>query len=321
MRRIRRKRCTHKTNVDLQCPNVSQDPRGTVKFCTCQWTRLTPHTLLFKFNLPQLQSSPAMPAAATPPESAITIYAELLSFIGQVSVSVSLATATTSQTCAEIVENGSVIRFHHDGCARSMKLPASVAQSASLPLPENASQQVSWRLPAATKASRSSTYSLENQALPWNAVDIKPRSSVKCRKCSHSLIKDGTINVWKDLPSENWAEMMEFWHCHKPHDHEEHLGEEHLTKRGYGASNAISAQASVGFVDITSFVFIEEDCDGLSVSQPWSTGLCSTGEKEVGPPSHDVVIDTTPQKQHSSFSSSGGQPSLCDEPFLANGFS
>lgn len=238
------------------------------------------HQLQFLFTLKaQLESSQpppthphkasnAMPAAATRPESTTTIYAELLSFIGQISVSVSLATETTSTTRAEIIDNGRVIRFHHDGCTQSMKLPAPVARSASLPLPQNAAQQVSWRLPAATKASRLSTYSLENQALPWNAVDIKPGSSVNCRTCNRPIVKDGTIDAWKDLPSENWAEMMEFWHCHKPHDHEEHQDEDHLTKRGYGASNAISAQASVGFVDITSFVFIEGDCDGLLVSEP-----------------------------------------------------
>lgn len=223
-----------------------------------------------------------MPAATeTQSESAITIYAELLSFIGQISVTASLATATNSETRAEIVDNGSVIHFHHDGCTKSMKLPAPVAQSASLPLPQSASQQVSWRLPTATKASRSSAISLENQALPWNAVDIKPATSVKCRSCTSTIVKNGTIGVWKDLPSENWAEMMEFWHCHKPHDHEEHPDEEHLANRGYGASNAISAQSSVGFVDITSFVFAEEDCNGLLVSQPQTIPDAITGRKKL----------------------------------------
>lgn len=208
-----------------------------------------------------------MPAATTRAEPPITIYAELLAFIGQVSVTVSLATVSDSGTRAEIIDHGTTIQVHHAGRSESIKLPAAVAQASSLPIPQPSSSNISWRLPSLTKASRSASNSLENQALPWNAVDIKPGSSVKCRNCNHGLVRPGIISVWKDLPSENWAEMMEFWHCHKPHDHEEHPDEERLLKRGYGASNSISAQQSVGFVDITSFVFVEQDCDGLLVSQ------------------------------------------------------
>jgi hypothetical protein len=73
------------------------------------------------------------------------------------------------------------------------------------------------------------------------------------------------LKTWKDLPSENWAEMMEFWHCHKPHDHDA-KDEDSLGKKGYGASSAIAAQPSVGLVDQTSFLVSEVDCTGLLVS-------------------------------------------------------
>jgi hypothetical protein len=59
--------------------------------------------------------------------------------------------------------------------------------------------------------------------------------------------------------------MMEFWHCHKPHDHE-HQDPESLASKGYGANHAISAQKGTGFVDLTSFLFSESDCQGLKVS-------------------------------------------------------
>jgi hypothetical protein len=80
--------------------------------------------------------------------------------------------------------------------------------------------------------------------------------------------------LWKDLPSENWAEMMEFWHCHKPdHKHGEDHGdasgkadEKTLAARGYGASSVISAQEGVGFVDLTTLLFTESDCQHLTVS-------------------------------------------------------
>jgi hypothetical protein len=155
---------------------------------------------------------------------------------------------------------------------------------------------------------KTSSFSLENQALPWNAVDMQAGSAIRCRKCDHAIVKEGVIGTWKDLPSENWAEMMEFWHCHKPHDHGS-TDDEHLTKRGYGASNAISAQPGVGFVDITSFMFAESDCNSLSVRICTKTPfyrlpmvMSSLGKKEddlVGcpKPDRDMAIDTTPREK------------------------
>ncbi|KAF5022241.1 hypothetical protein F66182_5714 [Fusarium sp. NRRL 66182] len=83
--------------------------------------------------------------------------------------------------------------------------------------------------------------------------------------CGNEFVAQNTINTWKDLPSENWAEMMEFWHCHKPHDHQ-HQDSESLATKGYGANHAISAQQGTGFVDLTSFLFQESDCSGLKYS-------------------------------------------------------
>jgi len=94
------------------------------------------------------------------------------------------------------------------------------------------------------------------------------------------IVEAGKLAAWKDLPSENWAEMMEFWHCHKPepqhHETKQDVGggrnsqegraaQESLTARGYGANAAITAQRGVGFVDVMAFSFAEDDCLGLTV--------------------------------------------------------
>ncbi|RCK55466.1 hypothetical protein Cantr_04109 [Candida viswanathii] len=42
-----------------------------------------------------------------------------------------------------------------------------------------------------------------------------------CRNCQQQLIDSSRFN-FKDMPSELWYEMMDFWHCHKPENHEEH---------------------------------------------------------------------------------------------------
>jgi len=76
--------------------------------------------------------------------------------------------------------------------------------------------------------------------------------------------------TWKDLPSENWAEMMDFWHCHKPTEHESHAGhsdEETATaNKGYAANSKFTAQNKVGFVDLTTFLLDAKDCNNIRVS-------------------------------------------------------
>jgi hypothetical protein len=92
-----------------------------------------------------------------------------------------------------------------------------------------------------------------------------------------TIVEAGTLQVWKDLPSENWAEMMEFWHCHKPHEHKHGNDDDDLTNRGYGASSRIAAQSSVGFVDLTSFLLAESDVLKSSVS--FCLYACTVGEE------------------------------------------
>lgn len=198
-------------------------------------------------------------------ESSAYIYAELLVNIRQVSVVANLPSPVDGSTKAVI--DGHTIRLQHQSQSSTLVIPARVVAPPILPLPDPKQRTVklSWRLPLSTAVAKPASLSLEGQALPWGSVDIQKESPIQCRGCHHEIVPRGTIKEWKDLPSENWAEMMEFWHCHKPHNHEKH-DDEKLTQRGYGASNAIAAQPNVGFVDLTSFMVAESDCNGLLVS-------------------------------------------------------
>lgn len=103
--------------------------------------------------------------------------------------------------------------------------------------------------------------------------------------------------MWKDLPSGNWAEMMDFWHCHKPdpeggHEHGDGEGEGGLdageqqqrqqqqqqgakaggggrsedpnaTVKGYGAANQVVATVGTILVDVAAFLVAVEDCLGV----------------------------------------------------------
>jgi hypothetical protein len=223
------------------------------------------------------------------PESSAYIYAELLVNIRQVSVVANLPSPVDGSTKAVI--DGQTIRLQHQSQSSTLVIPARVVAPPILPLPDpkERTAKLSWRLPLSAAVPKPASLSLEGQALPWASVDIQKESPIQCRGCHHEIVARGAIKEWKDLPSENWAEMMEFWHCHKPHDHEKH-DDEKLTQRGYGASNAIAAQPNVGFVDLTSFMVAESDCNGLLVStylaqpksRPSVLDFYDDGGEEVG---------------------------------------
>ncbi|EPE05938.1 eukaryotic translation initiation factor 3 subunit d [Ophiostoma piceae UAMH 11346] len=221
-----------------------------------------------------------------------TLYAELLVNIRHVSVSVTLPTPGNDTTVVELLSQQDAVNGHarvrarHNGAVQEMTLPGRVALAARpvrLPLPQPKKpgdllpSYMIWRLPVVglpTPARGSS----DDELAPWSAPDLQPRSKVSCRACSAVIVPAGRIAAWKDLPSDNWAEMMEFWHCHKPehkHDHghdktqpakDGQATEDALAGRGYGANSVISADAGIGFVDLITLLFAESDCQGLKFS-------------------------------------------------------
>ncbi|CAK7221657.1 hypothetical protein SBRCBS47491_004603 [Sporothrix bragantina] len=221
----------------------------------------------------------------TPP---VQLYAELLANIRQVSVSALFAVpVNAATTTAVILPDGETLRIQQDGqTLATMTLPGKVAVSVagggpkSLPMlgPVLVSGNVTWRLPAVDGLNKTQD---DNDCLaPWSAPDLPPKSPVACRACETELVAASTVQTWKDLPSDNWAEMMEFWHCHKPDvkeetkksikggdkDGEKDENENRLADRGYGANSVISAERGVGFVDLTTLLFAEDDCQNFLFS-------------------------------------------------------
>ena len=125
--------------------------------------------------------------------------------------------------------------------------------------------------------------------VPWMAGDMGPLARLRCRGCENVVLDskcsgfsaasaDSDVNgtastgrVWKDLPSGNWAEMMDFWHCHKPdshdHDHGDNtvsIEERNSQVKGYGAANHVVAARGTVLVDVPTFLVAESDCTGLN---------------------------------------------------------
>ncbi|KAI0151764.1 ubiquitin-conjugating enzyme E2C-binding protein [Xylariaceae sp. FL1272] len=211
------------------------------------------------------------------PSPTILIYAELLSNIRQVSVACTLPSASSQNTEVCTDGNGSTLTITHHGSTQTISLPGRVIPSAQLPIHKPGTTDLSWRLPLVSPSS-SQIVRASEESIPWSASDLSIGSAIRCRTCSSPIVEEGKLKIWKDLPSENWAEMMEFWHCHKPetqaHGHDE---EDHLTTRGYGASSRIAAQPGVGFVDPTSFLVHESDMT-VSSQPEMTTSSKSNGD-------------------------------------------
>lgn len=226
-----------------------------------------------------------MTSSLTQQRALPSIYAEYLPKLGRISVVVHLPSQSTWTTKVLISNDGERLIVYHERITTELTLPTtSRLRGEHLPgeIPPGLFK-MSWRLVAhesVLAGGLSAQSGLVAEAAPWSALVLRPGSNIQCRKCETVIVAKENLREWKDLPSENWAEMMEFWHCHKPvtHSHQENgarstiegneskASENALTSRGYGANSAIVAQAGVGFVDLTRMLFHQEDCHCTVVS-------------------------------------------------------
>lgn len=123
--------------------------------------------------------------------------------------------------------------------------------------------------------------------VPWTAADMSSSTRIRCRGCGTPFLKESGPGhavgksdqslqpgwLWKDLPSGNWAEMMDFWHCHKPDPHEDNpkseaaaalkLEDQNAQIKGFGASSRVEAISGTVLIDVATFLLSEADCVGL----------------------------------------------------------
>jgi ubiquitin-protein ligase E3 D len=209
----------------------------------------------------ELIGKPSSPLPS--PSSSAVIYAELLPNIRQVSIFVSLQTPPSPDTRAEFSSDGLSFTIVHDGRVSTLRLPGKVAEFSSLHLLPTSRKELSFRLPLDQATSQATDVGSGN-FVPWTASSLAATTSASCRECGVTLMEAQTVKIWKDLPSENWAEMMEFWHCHKPGEHGHPTEINHVGK-GYTASEKIMARTGLGLVDLCYFLLSEQDCSGVKV--------------------------------------------------------
>lgn len=190
------------------------------------------------------------------------IYAELLSNIRQISILAELPTPSDASTKVSFQSGRKYLYLLHQGTTTKLELPGEVSGTYVPQQPAPGLKQISWRIPLKPQPPQAHPSFAESTSAPWSASDLDSSSSLACRACSIPIVEAGTIKTWQDLPSANWAEMMDFWHCHKPDVPKvEQNGEESgLVEKGYGANASFRAQRGVGKVDLMTFLFSKEDC-------------------------------------------------------------
>ncbi|KAE8373521.1 ubiquitin-conjugating enzyme E2-binding protein [Aspergillus bertholletiae] len=251
----------------------------------------------------------------------LCLHAELLPHIRHITLYVSPPAAVRSQNvrpdiCLSDSRRAITVSLPppHDDVIDTIKLPARVNEASRLALsvagqratdPQNRGldqQEHSFRMQI--DDGDDSLLSREEHMdsfVPWTATDMTSCARVRCYHCRNIFLdsyvpcgagaedKDIQGWVWKDLPSGNWAEMMDFWHCHKPDPHEGHdhvndaaAEDPNATIKGYGAANQVVATAGTVLVDVATFLIKDSDCRGLKQVETKSTttstevqmGLC-----------------------------------------------
>lgn len=231
-------------------------------------------------------------------ETAIHLYAEHLLNIQALTLTATLSTESTPLTTAKLSTDANSLTLTHENDSATIRLPTEIkgGGDATLELPKKTAKELELRLRLEEKDPQNSFMrhrSAVNGAaeddnwVPWTATSLtNQEGAFQCRNCAQILLSvrsrpkddqdqanvEESITQWRDLPNENWAEMMDFWHCHKP-DVKESDTSVSLDMKGYAAGNKLQAVNGVGLVDLSSFLVAESDIKHVKVSDPQSTAL------------------------------------------------
>lgn len=185
----------------------------------------------------------------------IYLYAELLLNIRQVTVFAILPSNSNESTHVQLCDDHRTLWLTHDGEKATIALPSFVEHNSNLNKSNSITNELSFRLGvgSGTKWPTHPKLAFESEA-PWPATKLSSQTRIKCQSCDDVLIEAGDVTIWKDLPSGGWADMMDFWHCHKPNPEngpDVSCGD----TKGYSASNIMGPVFGTGLVDTSQFWF------------------------------------------------------------------
>jgi ubiquitin-protein ligase E3 D len=197
----------------------------------------------------------------------ITVYAELLHNIRQLTISITLRSSCNPTTTLALSQDRKALVIEHQAQQVIAQLPGQVGADAILPRPLPRTKELVVRLSGAEDhhAWQPKRLGLDDHVI-WPASSLTPDTRISCRACQ-SILLHGSVKVWKDLPSDSWAEMMDLWHCHKPDNEDSPRQDAPQSTKGYAAANSLASVPGCGLVHLDHFRVHHSDCRGLQVSR------------------------------------------------------
>jgi hypothetical protein len=213
----------------------------------------------------------------------VLYFAEYLARIKSIAVSLQFPHGATATNVRFKDLRTAVVHYSVNGTekAQDLSLPEDVTVKVSEGIIDfkQENSTVSFRLPASPELHeqyRPKTSFLDKSAtIPWTASQIQRSEAgikLRCKSCG-SVVSE-SIKAWKDMPSEHWAETMDFWHCHKPHDEFAHS-----FNKAYSVSQFVPMQGSA-FISAAYFLVKAGDTTNISIRN--GTVVCSSCDSNLG---------------------------------------
>ena len=143
----------------------------------------------------------------------------------------------------------------------SIELPCEVSGDRGLDIPARKDNEVTFRLQVSDSVELASRFADVESPFPIDSLSLK--SEIACNSCK-SVITKGSIGIWRDLPRENWADMMDFWHCHRPD--ESQIRAVSVASKEYEVSDRSFVRKGLGLADRCHLIVSEDDCSNIKVS-------------------------------------------------------
>lgn len=195
----------------------------------------------------------------------IYIYAELLLHIRQLTLHASLEEDRDQGTQLRLSSDKKVITLVYGSETASIYLPTQIKGTANVTFPTKRRTEVSTKLQIEDQNELQEAIDASpGIQVPWTAASLTSDTVLLCKACHSTLLEDGAVAEWKDLPSENWAELMDLWFCHKPHEHN-HDDTSAAESKGFSAESKVMNEPRTGLVDTLSFLLHADDSKAVQV--------------------------------------------------------
>jgi ubiquitin-protein ligase E3 D len=204
------------------------------------------------------------------PKPKIVLYAETLTHIKQLTLHATLQTEKNEHTKVLVSSDKKIITVLHEGESSAIYLPTQISGTAYVTFPYDRRTEISTRLQIEDSEQ---LYEPKEESglveVPWSAGSMSEQTSITCSQCDATILSTGQTSDWRDMPSESWADLMDLWYCHKPHDNNIQDNDHAAQVRGFSAKSKLVAGPGLCLIDTVSFLLDRHDCANIEVSPPF----------------------------------------------------